>query len=336
MALYPGATKKLIDTDYLSGKSISSYNRVNLHVQAGNGSLYGFFNSSGRASSHFWVSKKGAVEQYVDTKLRAEADLDGNDATISIETEGGTGSTADTDQWTDAQVEAIIDLVAWITDTHNIPVRLVEDAYPAADSSRGVSWHRCGIDGNFPSLPDIRAGRKQRGGSGQMYYSSSTGKICPGGGKVKQIPYIVDRIKGEDTQPPKPQEPKPEEPGTDTGGLKVDGQWGEATTRELQKLMGTPVDGVISHQYKQPGVNHPGLYAAQWDSTLDGSALIRAMQKVLAEDNGYDDEIDGLAGPNFIKALQRRMGTPVDGKISTPESAMVKEMQRRLNTGDAA
>jgi hypothetical protein len=326
MAIYPGATKKLLDMQYLSGKTIASYNRVNLHVQAGTGSLYGFFNHEGRASSHFWVSYSGKVEQYVDTKYRAEADLDGNDATISIETEGGTGSKADSDPWKDAQVEAIIDLVAWITKTHKIPVRLVKDAYPAADSSRGVSWHRCGIDGNFPELPDIRAGRKQRGGGGQMYYSSSTGKVCPGGGKIKQIPYIVDRINGEDTTPPKPSEPEPPE----TGGLEVDGQWGKATTKELQKLLGTPVDGVISHQYKQPGVNHPGLYAAQWDDSLDGSTLIRAMQEVLGV------EEDGLCGKDTIKALQKRMGTPVDGVISTPESAMVKEMQRRLNTGDAA
>lgn len=331
MALYPRADVRLLDSQYVPGKTLYAYNRVNLHVQAGNGSLYGFFNAPNRASSHFWVSKKGAVEQYVDTKYRAEADLDGNDATISIETEGGTGSTADSDPWTDAQIEALVPLIEWIMDTHKIPKVLAESAHTNS-TSRGLSWHRLGIDGNFPDLPDIRAGREQRGSDAQMHYSSSQGKVCPGGGKIKQVPYILDLILGNDPTPPEPVEP--EDP--DTGGLEVDGQWGEDTTRALQELMGTTVDGVISHQYKQPGINHPGLYAAQWDDSLIGSDLIRAMQKVLREDNGYDDEIDGLAGPNFIKALQRRMGTTVDGKISTPKSEMVMEMQRRLKTGDAA
>lgn len=204
MAIYPEAKKKLLDTQYLSGKSMAAYNRVNLHVQAGTGSLYNFFNHQGRSSSHFWVSYSGVVEQYVDTKLQAEADLDGNDATVSIETEGGTGSSADTDKWTTQQVDALVKLVKWILDTHEIPKKLAENSKSGSESSRGISWHRLGIDGNFPSLPDIRAGREQRGGG--MHYSSSDGKICPGGGKIQQIPGILDRILGDDEKP----EPEPD------------------------------------------------------------------------------------------------------------------------------
>jgi len=324
VAIYPGANVRLIDTQYLSGRAMAVYNRVNLHVQAGNGSLYGFFNHSGRASSHFWVSYGGTVEQYVDTHLQAEADLDGNDATISVETEGGTGSSADTDPWTDAQLAAIVELVRWCMDAHGIPRKLAENAFSGSESSRGLSWHRLGIDGNFPGLPDIRAGRQQRGGG--MHYSSSFGKVCPGGGKIQQIPAILDRVNGGSGAVPPPTGGSVPNPG----GLVVDGQWGAATTRALQTLLGTTVDGVISHQYKQPGVNHPGLFAAQWDSSLTGSNLIRAMQGVLGI------EQDGLCGRDTITALQQRMGTTVDGVISTPYSNMVAEMQRRLNAGDAA
>ena len=321
MAIYPGANVRLIDTKYLSGRSMAVYNRVNLHVQAGTGSLFGFFNASGRASSHFWVSYGGVVEQYVDTKLQAEADLDGNDATISIETEGGTGSTADTDGWTEAQLGAIAGIVRWAMDTHGIPRKLAENAFSGNDSSKGLSWHRLGIDGNFPALPDIRAGRKQRGGG--MYYSSSTGKVCPGGGKIGQIPGILDRVNGGagTTPPPLP-------PEGNTGGLVVDGQWGEATTRALQTYLNTPVDGVISHQWKSSA--NECLYAAQFDKTQTGSTLIRAMQGVLGVGQ------DGLIGSDTIRALQGRMGTPVDGVISCNHSLMVEEMQRRLNAGDAA
>jgi hypothetical protein len=323
VAIYPGANVRLIDPAYLSGRHMAVYNRVNLHVQAGTGSLFGFFNHSGRASSHFWVSYGGTVEQYVDTDLQAEADLDGNDATVSIETEGGTGSTADVDGWTPAQLDALVGLVAWITDVHAIPRKLADNSHSGSESSRGLSWHRLGIDGNFPDLPDIRAGRLQRGGG--MYYSSSSGKVCPGGGKIAQIPSILDRVNGGAGTVPPVLPPEPP-----AGGLALDGQWGPATTRALQELMGTPVDGVISHQWSQPGVNDPGLYAAQFDTTQAGSTLIRAMQDVMGI------ESDGLCGRDTITALQRRMGTPVDGVISTPHSLMVEEMQRRLNTGDAA
>jgi len=191
------------------------------------------------------------------------------------------------------------------------------------DSSKGLSWHRLGIDGNFPALPDIRAGRKQRGGG--MYYSSSTGKVCPGGGKIQQIPGILDAINGGSTPPPQPLPPE-----GNTGGLVVDGQWGRATTLALQALLGTEQDGVISHQYKMSGVNYPGLFAAQWDTTQIGSNLIRAIQGVLGI------TADGLCGRDTISAIQARMGTQVDGVISTPYSNMVAEMQRRLNAGDAA
>jgi hypothetical protein len=323
MAIYPGANVRLLDAQYVGRNPMYAFNRVNLHVQAGTGSLYGFFNQPNRASSHFWVSYGGTVEQYQDTAYKAEADLDGNDATISIETEGGTGNSADTDGWTTAQIDAIVALVLWIMDTHGIP-KVLATSSKTDSSSRGLSWHRLGIDGNFPALPDIRAGRKQRGGG--MYYSSSAGKICPGGGKIQQIPAILDRVNGGSTPIPPPTGGG----GGDTGGLAVDGSWGPATTRALQELMGTTVDGVISHQYKQSGVNYPGLHSAQWDDSLIGSNLIRAMQAVLGI------EQDGLCGRDTITALQQRMGTGVDGVISTPYSNMVAEMQRRLKAGDAA
>jgi hypothetical protein len=322
MAIYPGANVRLINTSYLSGKSIAVYNRVNLHVAAGNGSLFNFFNASGRASSHFWVAYGGGVEQYVDTKLQAEADLDGNDATISIETEGGTGPNADTDPWTPQQIDALVALSRWIMDTHGIPKKLAENSFSGNDSSKGLSWHRLGIDGNFPALPDIRAGRKQRGGG--MKYSSSTGKLCPGGGKIQQIPGILAGITGGAV--PIPPTPTPEPPA---GGLVVDGQWGRATTLALQKLLGTEQDGVISNQWRVDGVNYPGLFAAEWNKTQIGSNLIRAMQGVLGIPQ------DGLCGRDTISAIQRYLGTQVDGVISTPYSNMVAEMQRRLNTGDA-
>ncbi|GAA4627259.1 peptidoglycan recognition protein family protein [Cellulomonas oligotrophica] len=108
-------------------------------------------------------------------------------------------------------------------------------------------------------------------------------------------------------------------------GLTVDGKWGPATTRALQARFGTTVDGVISHQWRDRSTT--AIPSAQFDTTKRGSQLVRAMQKWLG---GLT--VDGLLGTRTITALQRRLGTPVDGVIS-PVSSAVKEMQRRLNAG---
>jgi len=320
MAIYPGASVRLISTGYLSGRRLSTYNRINHHVAAGYGSLYNFFNQPRRASSHFWVAKSGLVEQYVDTSLQAEADLDGNDATISIETE------SKGEAWTEAQVNAIIALDIWLCNTHGIPKQLAHDAKIGA-TSKGLSWHRLGIDGNFPALPSRYAGRLQRGGG--MHYSKSRGKTCPVEPCVDQMyDRIGPGVSGGSTPPPSGGGGGTPIPPPVTGALVVDGSWGEATTRRLQQYLGTYVDGVLSHQWRTDGVNYPGLYSAQWDKTATGSSCIRALQAKIGTGQ------DGLCGGGTISALQRHLGTPQDGKISTPVSEMVKELQRRLNANN--
>lgn len=106
--------------------------------------------------------------------------------------------------------------------------------------------------------------------------------------------------------------------------LVVDGQWGEATTRRLQEYLGTPVDGILSHQWKSDANQY--LFSAQWDRTQNGSTVIRALQ------NKLHVGADGLFGTKSIYALQNYLGTPADGVISNP-STMVAELQRRLNAG---
>ena len=311
MAKYPGATQRPIDPGYLSGRTISAYNRVNLHITAGNGSPFSTFNRPKAASSHFCVMRSGAVEQFVDTAYRAEADLEGNDATISVETEGTT-------VWSEAQVVAIIALLDWITKTHGIKRTIAQSSQPGT-ASHGISWHRLGIDGNFPALPSRYAGRTQRGGG--MHYSLSRGKTCPLEPNIDIIhDRIVPALSGTVTPPTPPAKP----PVTDAS-LVVDGLWGGATTKRLQQFFGTPMDSVISHQWKSAA--NENIYAAEFDTTKIGSVLGRHLQRHL----GVTD--DGLIGKATVTALQQRMGTPVDGVIS-PVSECVKEMQRRLNNSD--
>lgn len=262
MARYPGAVWQPITAHPRYAKTpLTEYNRVNLHTAVSNAqSLFGAFNkSSGPAFSHFYVAADGTVYQYQDTAYRAAADGDGNDATISVETwDGYTGKAWDADangepdwvngsdvpQWTARQVESLAQLFAWSVETHDIRVKIAESSQ-YGEPSKGLSWHRLGIDGNFPALPDVRAGRQQRGGG--MHYSSSFGKVCPGDERIWQVDDVFARaqaILGQDPTPPQPKPPLPPTPKPQA--LKVDGWNGSASITRYQEIAGTTTDGMIS------------------------------------------------------------------------------------------
>ncbi|PVU82033.1 hypothetical protein DDP54_02300 [Cellulomonas sp. WB94] len=323
MALFPDASLRLIDHKFLNVAPIAVYNRVNLHTQGGLGSLFGFRSHVNRPSSHFWVSQAGVVEQYVDTAIRAEADLEGNDATVSIETEGGEDpSTVQIQEWTAPQLQAITALVAWIMSTHEIELRLASDS-KAGPSSRGLSWHRLGIDGNFPELPDLLAGRKQRGGG--MHYSTETGKVCPGDAKIRQIPGILAAVTSGGVVGPGVVVPQ-------GGPLEVDGFWGSATTTRAQVVLGLPPDGQVRFQFKN---NKQDAMTTGWVFDFvpgQGSPLITRMQEIMAAAGQYQGTVDGVAGPEFSKGLQRRFGTAVDGTLPA-KSPAVMALQRALSAG---
>lgn len=205
MAWYPGAIHKELDKRYSGFRPLNVVNRVNLHIAVSEApSIYGYFNQPNRPSSHIYVRKDGVIEQYVDTAFRAEADLDGNDATISVETQGGLYDSAG-EPWTPEQIEAMAQFFAWVHKTHGVILRLADDSKIGA-SSKGLSWHRLGIDGNFPATPNPLAGRLQRGGG--MHYSNSRGKTCPGDTKILQVPQVLARaieiVDGGITPPPPP------------------------------------------------------------------------------------------------------------------------------------
>lgn len=109
--------------------------------------------------------------------------------------------------------------------------------------------------------------------------------------------------------------------------LVEDGIWGSKTTQRAQEEFGTTVDGIVSRQLPRFKTRMPGCTSGwQWtgSSADKGSELIRAMQKWLKV------TVDGHIGPKTIEALQRKMGTPVDGVLSKP-SQCVKAFQKYLN-----
>lgn len=107
--------------------------------------------------------------------------------------------------------------------------------------------------------------------------------------------------------------------------ISVDGVWGPELTRRLQEIFGTGVDGKISNQPTANKKYCAGIAAAEWSGKLSGgSDLIKVMQRWAGV------TADGYIGPQTIRALQEKLGTPVDGVISYP-SAMVKALQEWCN-----
>src|SRR5699024_2782659 len=110
-----------------------------------------------------------------------------------------------------------------------------------------------------------------------------SGKNCPAGLRAGKRGLnwhkFISLVKGVDVeQASKPQvkpQSKPSKVKPQTTKLAVDGYWGHATTRALQRYFGTTVDGVISGQPDNKSVrNIPSARVGK-----GGSQLIAAMQK---------------------------------------------------------
>ena len=118
-------------------------------------------------------------------------------------------------------------------------------------------------------------------------------------------------------------------PPRNSDDLLVDGFWGRATTRRLQRVLGTPVDGIISSQPVAWRDENPGLATGwRWVTNPLGSQAMKALQKHLGFPAG---QRDGLVGPYTVRGLQRHLGMKtVDGHLSR-ESRTIMALQRRLN-----
>lgn len=131
------------------------------------------------------------------------------------------------------------------------------------------------------------------------------------------------------TPPPTVPPPTPSVP------LDLDGKFGPSTTRRLQRVFGTQVDSIVSNQTYSIRDDNPGLAARanwRWNTTRDGSSLIRAMQRRLAKRGHYSGTIDGLAGPMFWRGFSADLALPWDGNIDEPDPA-IRKMQQLLNEG---
>lgn len=162
MAKYSGATWRPISINFTKGGQASVRGLV-VHIMAGTlvGTDSWFRNSKARASSHFGTNKTGTLYQWVDTADRAWAQANGNSTWLSIENEGQGGDTL-----TDAQINRIAEVFAWVHKTYNVPLQVASGV-----NGKGLGYHAMG-------------------GSSWGGHTS-----CPGSKIVAQLPEIVKRAK---------------------------------------------------------------------------------------------------------------------------------------------
>ena len=148
----------------------------------------------------------GVVRQWQDLMHQADANLDGNSTTISVETADNIARPIQ--PWTLLQCEAIAEFLAWVCDkaTHagcpdtwtchqvGIPLVLIPDTLPGR---RGIGYHRQGCD-PWRVLGGVR-------------WSASRGKDCPTQARIDQIPGIITRAQAitaaKHTPPPQEDDP---------------------------------------------------------------------------------------------------------------------------------
>jgi len=146
-------------------------------------------------AAHFSVKANGTILQSRDTRYQSAANLHGNPRVIAIENEDhggafGTWGGGNVPRLTDEQVEANGKILAWANAEHGIPLQLCPDSRPG---SRGLAYHRQGIDGNFGGM------RFPGRVSGGEVWTEHFGKVCPGDNRIAQLPDILAAARGGDS-----------------------------------------------------------------------------------------------------------------------------------------
>jgi N-acetylmuramoyl-L-alanine amidase len=152
MARFSCATWRPISVNM--GGNITNNLGLVLHHQAGNGSLFNFFNrASSSVSAHFWISKTGVIEQYVDTSRVAWHGRSLNSRYVGVETEGCPVSPW-AEPMTDAMFNALVRLYREGRDRHGWI-----NALANKDGQRGFGYHRMAVATGCPC--DVRLNRRQ-------------------------------------------------------------------------------------------------------------------------------------------------------------------------------
>lgn len=187
------------------------------------------------------------------------------------------------------------------TDTGKVIVK-PDTKTPATNAGQSANnTHKSSISAGYAVKVNLSAKRYANGVAIPNWVKGRTYKVIQTSGNKVLLGSIMSWVNRSDVEILQTAD---QAKSTQTSKLGVDGIWGKATTKALQRHEGTPADGVISYN----------------------SRLIRAIQRKLGT------PADGIMGPATIKSMQRKLGTPADGVISA-NSRMVRAIQTRLNMG---
>jgi hypothetical protein len=164
MTRWPGAHWRPISGNHSAGTSEPNKLLI-CHVMQGTlaGTDAWFHNPAAQASAHFGVGNDGTAYQWVDTDQMSWANCDANGRSVTVETEGMSGT-----PWTAAQIDTLGQLLRWCNRTYP-SISLWRNTNPTLGS--GLSWHGLG-------------------GAAWCGHPS-----CPGTPRVQQLEAVLDRAK---------------------------------------------------------------------------------------------------------------------------------------------
>lgn len=139
MALCPFARIRLLPENYTQPKT-SGQKRLLIFHQAVSWaeSLFDFFNSPGVVvESTFYLYRTGELDQYLDTDVQADANVQANGIAISVETWDAGGDI--NGEWTPEQLATLKRLAAWCIETHP-QIQPQAAATPFGSGLGGHNW----------------------------------------------------------------------------------------------------------------------------------------------------------------------------------------------------
>lgn len=260
-------------------------------------------------SPNYQVNADGSVYEIVPPdRYRAWTTGAVDHQAVTCETQNTSGAPS----WgiSRASMEAIAHLVAWASKRYGFPIQ--------RGRVSGTSSYSTVVVPGVVGHNETPAGRR-------------TSTVCPG--PSMDIEWIIARARqiaaGQGGTAPRPSTSKPSRPTPSAAGKLVeDGDLGPATIRRLQEELGTYPDGVISRPKSdvvaelQRRLNAKG--ARDWQGrklVVDGVGLR----------SNHTARVPLAGRWRTIWALQDYLGTPKDGALSRRRSAVIVELQRRLN-----
>ena len=319
MVVDAGITRTLISPNKHNGR-LETIKYIVLHTTENDEktgvawNVANYFNKPGtKASSHVVIDNADVI-RVVEDRDTAWAAPGANAAGLQIELVGRAAQTGEqwADEYSTAQLNRAAQLAAYWCYIYQIPVHHLTVEELKAGKTKGFIGHADATNA----------------------FKKST-HTDPG----TDFPWAVflnkvqAHLSGHPSTAPKPA-PQPNQPdtlppinsaapkgATTVTKLTVDGDWGPATTRRFQEVLGTTIDAQISGQIKCAA--NTNLRTATWEGT--GSKSIKALQTKLGI-----LKPDGLLGPNTVQLWQIKLHVK---ETRILDANTIKAIQTALNAG---